>query len=154
MPRSLYKGPSLGKHPPCLICMGPGEGERAKLHLPFGVSVWLCGAHRSAEFQARRAGRDFVFSLWRAWQAAGCLTAARSRALDAHRARLVGPRAPRARPGSYAWPELRRQAEARFAAGEPPRLVARELRERAGAGQARPPSPRGPCGAGSRRVAG
>jgi hypothetical protein len=48
MARSLYKGPSLGKSPPCLICMGPGEGKRGQLHLPGGVSVWLCAAHRSA----------------------------------------------------------------------------------------------------------
>ena len=26
MARSLYKGARLGKAPPCLICMGPGEG--------------------------------------------------------------------------------------------------------------------------------
>jgi hypothetical protein len=124
--------------------MGPGEGERAELHLPYGVSVWLCGAHRSAAFQARRAGRDFVASLWRAWAAAGCLTRARSRALDAHRARLlVDPHhTTRQRPGSYSWPGLRREAEARFAAGEPPGRVARELRERARGGAAVPPSRR------------
>ena len=66
MARSFYKGQRLGKRPPCLLCMGPGEGERAELHLPHGVSVWLCEAHRSAEFLERRAGRDFTASLWRA----------------------------------------------------------------------------------------
>src|SRR5262245_20514967 len=142
MARSLYKGERLGKRPPCLICMGPGEGERAQLHLPYGVSVWLCGAHRSAEFQARRAGRDFVASLWRAWEAAGCLTKARSRALEAHRARVLGQGGPRSRPGSYSWPALRREAEARFAAGEAPGRVMRELRERALGGAAVPPSRR------------
>ena len=90
---------------------------------------------------ARRAGRDFVASLMRAWDAAGCLTAARSRALDLHRVRLAGP-PPRSRPGSYAWPELRREAERRFAAGETPGRVIAELRERAGAGPAVPPSRR------------
>src|SRR5215510_9884167 len=112
MTTSLYKGPALGSKPPCLICMGPGEGDRAQLHLPYGVSVWLCGAHRSAEFQRRRAGRDFVASLMRAWAGAGCFTRARGRALDAHRARLLGAGPARPRPGSYAWPELRREAEA------------------------------------------
>ena len=111
MAKSLYKGARLGKAPPCLICMGPGEGGRAQLHLSGTVSVWLCAAHRSAAFQARRAGRDFGASLLGAWAAAGCLTAARSRALEAHRAALA-PRPARPRPGSYAWPALRREAEA------------------------------------------
>ncbi len=142
MAKSFYKGQRLGTRPPCLLCMGPGEGAREQLHLPYGVSVWLCGAHRSAGFQRRRAGRDFVASLWRAWEAGGCLTRARSRALDAHRARLLDVRGPRSRPGSYAWPELRREAERRFAAGEPPWRVAQELRERARGGTARPPSAR------------
>ena len=70
--------------------MGAGQGERARLHLPYGVSVWLCGAHRSAEFQTGRAERDFVAPLRQAWAAAGCLTRARGRALDAHRARAPG----------------------------------------------------------------
>ncbi|HSI30644.1 MAG TPA: hypothetical protein VK951_04875, partial [Miltoncostaeaceae bacterium] len=88
--------------------MGPGEGERGQLHLPGGVSVWLCAAHRSPEFLRRRAGRDLAASLMRAWEAAGCMTRRRGRALDAHRARLAEPPG-RARPGSYAWPELRRE---------------------------------------------
>ena len=142
MAKSFYKGERLGKRPPCLICMGPGHGERAQLHLPGGVSVWLCASHRSAEFQARRAGRDLAASLLAAWGAAGCMTAARRRALDAQRARLAGPPAPRRRPGSYAWPELRREAERRFGAGERPAAVIEDLRARAGRGAATPPSRR------------
>jgi hypothetical protein len=127
--KSLYKGERLGKRPPCLICMGPGRGERAPLYLPGGVAVWLCAAHRSADFLTRRARRDLATSLLRAWQAAGCWTGARGRALDAHRARLAGPPA-RALPGSYAWPELRREAERRFAAGEAPARHRRSARAR------------------------
>jgi hypothetical protein len=138
---SLYKGERLGKRPPCLICMGPGQGERQLLHLPGGVSVWLCGAHRSPEFLRRRAGRDFVLSVMRAWRAAGCMTRGRERALDLHRARLLGPHR-RSRPGSYAWPDLRREAERRFASGEPPARVIRELRARVAEGPARAPSRR------------
>ncbi len=132
MTKSLYKGLPLGSKPPCLICMGPGEGERAQLHLSFGVSVWLCAAHRSEEFQRRRAGRDFVASLSGAWQASGVLTRRRERALEIHLARLTASRGqrPGRRPGSYSWPGLRAEAEARWAAGDPARLVIDELRGR------------------------
>ena len=142
MARSLYKGERLGNRPPCLLCMGRGEGERAELHLPYGVSVWLCAAHRSNDFRTRRAGRDFVASLSRAWAAAGCMTRARHRALDAHLAGLRAAPAPRDRPASYSWPALRRDAERRFAAGEPPRRVMEDVRAQAAAGPAVPPSPR------------
>ena len=74
-----------------LICMGPGEGERAQLHLPGGVSVWLCAAHRSAGFHPA-GGEGSGVSLMGAWEAAGCMTRARHRALDAHRARWPGLR--------------------------------------------------------------
>ena len=140
MPKSFYKGERLGNRPPCAICMGRGHGERAELHLPAGVSVWLCAEHRSAEFQTRRVGRDFTATMLRVWSAAGCMSAARHRALDLHAGRLVSPPPARPRPGSYAWPGLRAEAERRFAAGEPPALVIRQLQEREGRGAARPPS--------------
>lgn len=112
--------------------MGPGDGERAQLHLSYGVSVWLCAAHRSDEFQRRRAGRDFVATLSGAWQASGVLTRRRQRALEIHLARLTAGRQqrPGRRPGSYSWPGLRAEAEARWAAGDSARLVIDELRGR------------------------
>jgi hypothetical protein len=54
-----------------------------------------------------------------AWQANGCLTQARHRALDAHLSQLRA-HPPRQRPGSYAWPDLRRRLEAHYAQGAPP----------------------------------
>lgn len=140
--RSLYKGEPLGKLPPCAICVGAGRGARAELHLPGGVSVWLCADHRSEEFLCRRAGRDLVVSLMGVWRGAGCFTARRSRALDLHRARLRTGRTARDLPGSYAWPDLRREAEALFAAGHRPAAVITRLRERERRGPARPPSVR------------
>jgi hypothetical protein len=116
VPVSYYKGERLGKASPCAICAGPGKGSRAELHLPYGVSVWLCAFHRTGEFATRRSGRDLAVSLMHVWGAAGCLTRRRHKAL----ASLLGTaqtRGPR-RPGSYAWPELRLEAERRFAAGE------------------------------------
>ena len=60
MPRSFYKGEPLGKTPACAICMGRGQGPRALLHLPLGVSVWLCAAHRDPAWLRSRTGRDLV----------------------------------------------------------------------------------------------
>jgi hypothetical protein len=141
--RSLYKGERLGSRPPCAICMGRGRGERAQLVLPGGVSVWLCAAHRSLEFQRSRAGRDFSVSLSHVWRAAGCFTARRRRALEVHRERLLRQRTgppPRRRPGSYSWPQLRRDAEDQWARGASLRSVIARLRARASRGEATPPS--------------
>jgi hypothetical protein len=115
--KSFSKGEPLGSQPPCAICMGRGEGERGRLTLPGGVSVWLCAAHRSPAFQRPRAGRDFASSLSCVWEAAGCYTARRRRAL-----------------------ELRREAEGRWAKGQPLRRVIDTLRATARRGLARPPS--------------
>jgi hypothetical protein len=113
--------------PMCAICGGAGEGPRAEHRLTHGVSVWLCAAHRSDAFQTRRSGRDFVASLAAVWRAAGITTRRHALALEAHLRRVKGPN-PRDRPGSYAWPELREQAEQRFAAGASLAAVERDIR--------------------------
>ena len=129
MPRSFYKGEWLGKLPACAICVGRGHGPPL-LHLPLGVSVWLCAAHRDPEWLASQAGRDLVVSLQTVWGAANCLTARRSRALSLFQAPLRSAHRARRLPGSYSWRQLRREAEGRFAAGEPPSAVIDELRRR------------------------
>jgi len=140
MVRSFYKGERLGALPACAICGGAGQGGRAELHLPYGLRVWLCAAHRSDEFLSRRAGRDLVASLMHVWRAAGCLTKARSRALEIHSSRLTSSMPARPCPGSYSWAALRREAESCFASGEGPGEVIRRLRAREAGGPARPPS--------------
>ena len=120
MPRSFYKGERLGKTPACAICMGRGQGPRALLHLPLGVSVWLCEGHRDPGWLRGRAGRDLVASLLKVWQAANCLTARRSRCLDLFLEGVQGAHHARRLPGSYSWKQLRAEAEGRFAAGEAP----------------------------------
>ena len=140
MARSFYKGEPLGKLPPCAICVGRGEGPRARLHLPGGVSVWLCAAHRSPEFLRRRAGRDFFASLSAVWEAGGRITARQRQALEMHVARVVAPPAVVPRPGSYSWPDLRREAELLWAGGAPAGPVIDRLRARESRGSARPPS--------------
>jgi hypothetical protein len=130
MARSLYKAPWSGKEPLCALCLSPTRERRSQLHLSHGVAVWLCPAHASPEFQRRRAGRDFARTLWEAWRATGSLTRRRERALDAHLARVQRRGGARPRPGSYAWPRLRREVEARAARGERPRAIVLSLRNR------------------------
>lgn len=117
---TLYKARNLPlKRPVCAICVDRTRGRTEEVRLGYRVTVWLCPGHAAQAFQTRRGGRDFVRTLWGVWQANGCMTQARHRALDAHVAQLRS-RPQRRRPGSYAWPELRRRLEARYAAGAPP----------------------------------
>ena len=128
------------KRPVCAICVDRTRGPTVSLRLTHGVTVWLCEAHASPEFQARRSGRDFVLTLQRLWGAHGCLTAARRRALQTHLAAMTDR--PAIRPGSYSWAGLRRLAESEFAEGGPPMPTITRLRARYSAGTAAPPSVR------------
>jgi hypothetical protein len=115
------------QRPVCAICADRTRGRTVELRLTHGVAVWLCEGHACPEFQCRRGGRDFAVTLERLWEAHGCLTAARRRALAAHgRAFADPPAAPR--PGSYTWRDLRRGAEAEFALGGPPRATIDRVR--------------------------
>ena len=117
---TLYKARNLPlKRPVCAICVDRTRGRTEEVRLGYRVTVWLCPGHAAQAFQTRRGGRDFVRTLMGVWQANGCMTAARHRALDAHLAQLRA-HPPRTRPGSYAWPELRRRLEARYATGAAP----------------------------------
>jgi hypothetical protein len=139
---TLYKARGVPvKQPVCAICADRTRGRTVSLRLTHGITIWLCAAHASPEFQHRRNGHDFVVTLQRLWQAHGCLTAARGRALAAHLDALAGP-PPARRPGSYAWPDLRRRAEAEFALGGPPLATIMRLRRICADGPAAPPSVR------------
>jgi hypothetical protein len=129
------------KRPVCAICVDRTRGRTVSVRLTHGVTVWLCQAHASPEFQARRGGRDFVLTLQRLWGAHGCLTAARGRALATHLAEMSDRPAP-SRPGSYSWPALRRLAEDEFAEGGPPLATITRLRALYSGGAASPPSVR------------
>jgi hypothetical protein len=127
----------------CAICADRTRGRTIRLRLTHGVTVWLCEEHASPEFQVRRAGLDLVEALEPLWQAHGCLTAARRRALAAHVALVTrDPAITRPRPGSYAWPELRLRAEAEWARGGPPLATIRRLRRELAGGPVTPPSVR------------
>ena len=81
-----------------------------------------------------------MVSLLRAWRSLDCLDARRSAAVSAHLRRVAQARRRPPRPGSYAWPTLREEAERRFAAGESPRDVIPELRRQLEGERARIPS--------------
>jgi hypothetical protein len=117
---TLYKARNLPtKRPVCAICVDRTQGRTEVIRLGYRVAVWLCPGHASQAFQTMRGGRDFVGTLMGVWRANGCVTQARHRALDAHLSQLRA-HPPRRRPGSYAWPDLRRCLEARYAQGAPP----------------------------------
>ena len=140
MARSLDKAAWSGHAPLCALCLTPRAERRSQVHLAHGIAVWLCPAHGSDEFLRRRAGRDFVHTLGEVRRAAGVLTRRRERALAAHLQRVRRSRTSRPRPGSYAWPRLRREVEARAARGERPRAIIAPARAPAGPGG----RPRGP----------
>jgi hypothetical protein len=139
---TLYKARGVPlKQAVCAICVDRTRGRTTRVELGYGVHVWLCAPHASLEFQRQRAGRDFVLTLSRLWQAHGCLTGSRQRALDQHlAARRPDPSRDRPRPGSYAWPEERRRAERAFAGGAALDTVASALTDPRAFGRARPPS--------------
>jgi hypothetical protein len=139
---TLYKARGVPvKQPVCAICVDRTRGRTQRVQLPYGVGVWLCAGHADEGFLTRRNGRDFALTLMRVWQACGCFTVARKKALDAHQAALVAPRRARPRPGSYAWPSVRQAAERLFAGGVALPAVTRRVRG-AEFGNAGPPSAR------------
>jgi hypothetical protein len=142
-PPTLYKARNVPtKQPVCAICVDRTRGKTQRVRLTHRVSVWLCEAHASREFQSRRSGRDFVTTLAAVWKANDCLTIARDKALTAHLERLRGPEPQRPRPGSYAWPDLRRTLEARYAAGATPTDMTPAVHAQYATCPARPPSRR------------
>jgi len=131
-----------GVAPPCVICGRGGHGRRTLHHLTHGVAVWLCTTHAAPAFMRRRGGATFTERLRASWAAAGATTARRSAALASHLRRVRSDTPARHRPGSYAWPAARREAERRFAVGEPPAHVIADVRHRCGRGAATAPSVR------------
>ena len=100
---TLYKARNLPlKRPVCAICVDRTRGRTEEIRLGYRVTVWLCPGHAAQAFQTKRGGRDFVRTLMGVWQANGCMTAARHRALDAHLTQLRPTRratGPAATPG-------------------------------------------------------
>jgi len=113
---TLYRAKVPTKQTACAICLDRTRGKTQRVSFAYGVTVILCQGHASVEFLTQRGGRDLALTLMELWKAAGCLTTARHKALDAH-LRALKPRRTRHQPGSYAWPALRLHAERLFATG-------------------------------------
>ena len=63
---TLYKARRVPtKQAVCAICAERTRGKTTLVELGYGVSVHLCQAHASPEFQTRRSGRDLVLTLQR-----------------------------------------------------------------------------------------
>jgi hypothetical protein len=135
-------GEMVGGGPPCAICARTGREPRRLVHLTHGVSVWLCRQHASDEFLRDGDGTVFAERLAAMWIATGSLTARRAAALPAYIRQVQSAGGVRDQPGSYSWPALRSEAEQRFAAGDDPRRVIQELRDRHADCPAMAPSPR------------
>ncbi len=132
-----------GERRPCAVCGGTARADDvADFRMTHGVVVLLCTRHRRPEYLRRGGGRALTKRLAAIWVANGISSLNRFRALEAHHVRVTSTRTPRHRPGSYAWPRLRRDAEKRFAAGENVRTVIHDLRYRHRNGFATVPSAR------------
>jgi hypothetical protein len=140
---TLYKARDFPtKHVACCICVERTRGNTQKLVLGYGVEIYLCKPHASTEFQRQRNGRDFELTLIRLWQAHGCWTLARQKALKAFAAAREEAKQPRHKPGSYAWPDLRRHAEQAYANGAHPQAIHTSIQHTYRDCPTRPPSTR------------
>ena len=63
-PATLYKARNVRtKQPVCALCVDRTRGPTERVEFGYGVALWLCEGHASAEFLTRRAGRDIVATL-------------------------------------------------------------------------------------------
>ena len=87
--------------------------------LRYGVTIALCEDHRDPAFVRSRGGRDFLAAMTTTYESLGLRGARYRKAIQAFVADVLamGTPTPRHRPGSYAWPEQRRDAEAVWAGG-------------------------------------
>ena len=116
---TLYKARNLPlKRPVCAICVDRTRGRTEEVRLGYRATVWLCPGHAAQAFQTRRNGRDFVRMLMGYGRRTGA-----SRPHGTAPSMPTWPNFARMQSGaggSYAWPELRRRLEARYAAGAAP----------------------------------
>ena len=104
----------------CALCGRYTVGPTRRLGLGFGVSIHLCAVHGSARFLQRGGGRVAADALAEVFEAVGCLTPNRRKALEAHVRRCEPPPATgRHRPGAYGgYRDLYLEVVARRDAGE------------------------------------
>jgi hypothetical protein len=115
-----YKGHRSGpsKAVRCVACF-PRSVAGQMIPLKYGVVIALCEDHRDPAFVHSRGGRDFLAALSTLFESLGLRGARYRKAAQAFVADVLamGTPTPRQRPGSYAWPDQRRTAEAVWAKG-------------------------------------
>jgi hypothetical protein len=119
-PVRQYKGRGKGplKAVRCVACF-PSSVAGQMIPLRYGVTIALCEDHRDPAFVHSRGGRDFLAAMTTTFESLGLRGARYGKAVQAFVADVLsmGTPTPRHRPGSYAWPEQRRAAEAVWADG-------------------------------------
>ena len=119
-PVRRYKGHGSGpsKAVRCVACF-PRSVAGQMIPLKYGVVIALCEDHRDPAFVHSRGGRDFLAALSTLFESLGLRGARYRKAAQAFVADVLamGTPTPRHRPGSYAWPDQRRTAEAVWANG-------------------------------------
>jgi len=119
-PVGRYKGHGKGpmKAVRCAACF-PRSVAGQMIPMRYGVTIALCEDHRDPAFVRSRGGRDFLAALTTTFESLGFRGARYGKALRAFVGDVLamGTPTPRHRPGSYAWPEQRRDAEAVWADG-------------------------------------
>jgi hypothetical protein len=133
-PRGAGKGHQLS----CLACF-PRNCVGQKVPLTLGCSLVLCAEHRDPAFIASDSGRRFLSAVSVLYASLGLTSARFGAALRAFVERCANPRrhaARRHRPGSYAWPERRQDAERVWSRGG-------SYQQGLAAALARPPDGRG-----------
>jgi hypothetical protein len=119
-PVRSYKGHGSGpsKAVRCVACF-PRSVAGQMIPLKHGVAIALCEDHRDPAFVHSRGGRDFLAALTTTFESLGLRGARYRKAAQAFVADVLamGTPTPRHRPGSYAWPDQRRAAEAVWADG-------------------------------------
>ena len=119
-PVRRYKGHGSGpgKAVRCVACF-PRSVAGQMIPLKYGVVIALCEDHRDPAFVHSRGGRDFLAALSTLFESLGLRGARYRKAAQAFVADVLamGTPTPRHRPGSYAWPDQRRTAEAVWASG-------------------------------------
>jgi hypothetical protein len=119
-PAVIYKGRGRGpaKHARCIACF-PKSVAGQEIPLGRKVVITLCADHRDPVFLHSRGGRDFLAAVGAMFRSFGLPGSHRMEALRRFLddVRQTGVPTPRHRPGSYAWPGMRRAAEQAWADG-------------------------------------
>ena len=120
-PVRIYKNREAGrprKAPRCVCCF-PQSRAGQVVPLRYGVQLVLCEDHRDPEWITAASGRFFLASVAETFRSLGLTGRRYGRALRAfvEDARQRSLPAPRRRPGSYTWPDLRERAEQVWAEG-------------------------------------